>query len=85
MFRQFAVTKYRNDEHQALSIMWLNLERQENNGEEGQDLADNGVFFKYVRLGAVRLNVSTTGYKLVRLSEFPVGVDTPDLHFELNP
>ncbi|CAB1119517.1 unnamed protein product [Ectocarpus sp. CCAP 1310/34] len=54
------------------SIMWLNLEQQEKNGEEGQDLEDNGVFFKYVRLGAVRLNVSTTGYKLVRLSEFPV-------------
>ncbi|CAM9101923.1 unnamed protein product, partial [Scytosiphon promiscuus] len=36
---------------------------------------ENVVYLKYVRFGAVRLVVSTTGYKFIRLSDFPVLVN----------
>ena len=51
----------------------LSPQTQEN-GEEGlqHDLGKYAVLLKYVRLGAVTLKVSTSGYKLVRLNEFKV-------------
>lgn len=36
------------------------------------ELGNNAVLLKYVRLGAVQLDVSTSGYKIFRFSEFPV-------------
>lgn len=50
---------------------------KENDEGEYQDHEKGGVFLKYVRFGAVRLMVSTTGYKFVRLSDFPVRAIEP--------
>lgn len=46
--------------------------KQDSSDEDGELLGNHAMFFKYVRLGAVNLSVSTHGYKLVRLKEFKV-------------
>ena len=57
------------------------------NNEEGfqHDLGKYAVLLKYVRLGAVRLKVSTSGYKLVRLNEFPVSTTNNGLVLRRTP
>lgn len=51
----------------------LSPQTQESSEEGVQHgLGEYAIFLKYVRLGTVKLKVSTSGYKLVRLNEFEV-------------
>lgn len=53
---------------------WLFFQTHQESSEEDfqHELGNDAVLLKYVRLGAVQLDVSTSGYKIFRFSEFPV-------------
>lgn len=67
-------TNLLNDIHSRWCLPVLSPQTQESSSEEGfqHGLGDFAVLLKYVRLGAVRLKISTRGYKIVRLNEFLV-------------